>query len=74
MMIMHGFFSLFVWIEFLTINFSNKFMKKLFKQAFMHEQEVSTEGQGSVCLFCVISGSGREGKDPEEWPYPVSDL
>lgn len=26
------------------------------------------------CLFCVISGSGREGKDPEEWPYPVSDL
>lgn len=49
-------------------------MKKLFKQAFMHEQEVSTEGQGSVCLFCVINGSGREGKDPEEWPYPVSDL
>lgn len=40
----------------------------------MHEQEVSTESQGSVCLFCVISGSGREGKDPEEWPYPVSDL
>lgn len=25
------FLSSFVWVEFLTINFSNKFMKKLFK-------------------------------------------
>lgn len=31
-MIMHVFFSLFVWIEFLTINFSDRFMKKLFKR------------------------------------------